>query len=80
MFGFFLRLDNHVNPRLRLAHTGVAGSACVDNLALGVINDLLAGKGVAFLDDLGLIDQNNAFGGGIILNGFAISLYDGLVR
>src|SRR5690606_32419407 len=60
-------------------HVDVGGATGVDDLALGVIDNLLALEGVALLDDLGLVDQDDAFVGGEILDGQAVSLDDLLV-
>src|SRR5690606_8697363 len=77
---FLARLDHHVDPRARGGDVVVGGATGVDDLALGVIDDLFALEGVAFLDDLGLVDQHDALVGGEILDGQAVGLDDLLVH
>src|SRR3990167_3963869 len=76
---FVLGLDHHVDARSRHADIAACSAAGVDDLALGVIDDLLAFEGVAFLDHLGLVDQHDAFVGGEVLDGQAVGLDDLLV-
>src|SRR5690606_8774879 len=72
-------LDDHVDARARYADFVARGATGVDDLAAGVIDDLLAFKGIAFLDHLGLIDQDDTLVAGEVLDGQAIGLDDVLV-
>uniref|UniRef100_A0A1I7Y9Y7 RNA polymerase beta subunit n=1 Tax=Steinernema glaseri TaxID=37863 RepID=A0A1I7Y9Y7_9BILA len=76
LLGLLLRLDHHVDARTRLGDFATATSG--SDLLHRVVDDFLAFGGVAFIDDLGAVDQHDAVLWRIVLNGLAVALH--LVR